>query len=621
MEKDIVVCSGELDLMCSPEEISMRTETRQVDKFEFRPDSTVDPEKCLKKYQRSSADKRYLPSEIRTVGACLRSVEYLLSKVLDFDVFPKPGFGESCYSADFFDVYSFLRDRLRAVRVDLHVSNCVGDPKFVLLHEICLRFELLSLFLLWGRDFGADDRKFDLHMSLTALSQTIDPLTNAYQQTDIVHANQPEITAYILLLSLTSRGGSMQFKSHFVKQPKRVKEHPQVLFAFRICVAFYAGNWAEVLAGFRSANFLSACAMLPIINRVRASVLWRMVRTNRPFFVRDGPMPVPRPERLNRLELQSGLVFEQDFDLCFEFLKFHGLDVHSDVCCLPPRQLSRNPIRWWLSSNEWIQRGGRPGVSNYVWNDLFAAKLGEEVGDICPPESSLFPKRVEPSLTRKYTQTRREIVTGTSTRKLVAHPTFSAQGSFAFEPHPTQSNVFVAQKSVPVQNSLPIIHQNTAAQPLVLPTSAGVSLFPTSGVSLFPTSGVVQPPLFVTASPTAPNATTQHMALAVPVEIPETPVVNKRDRDSPPVAAKPIKRYVLPSQSSDFDLLAAQLAQVCIQPLSVSEPLTKPPTEVTRELEMTKLRTKFIALKCLREWRAVREDRNKWFVKHPTRIS
>merc|ERR1719478_965793 len=107
-------------------------------------------------------------------------MEYLMTEVLDFDILPKPEF--AIKEIPYIEVYSFLRDRTRAVRVDLHLQQprSTTQRTFIETHEVCLRFEILSMFLLRST-CGANPEKYDEKLGMKAISQTIEPLLNAYK--------------------------------------------------------------------------------------------------------------------------------------------------------------------------------------------------------------------------------------------------------------------------------------------------------------------------------------------------------------------------------------------------------------------------------------------------------
>jgi len=73
----------------------------------------------VKKYQRSSADKKYKAEDIRTLSACWNSVFYLFTDVVNLDIkSPKLESGNWKYwfkdsKVPYLQIYSFIRDRIR----------------------------------------------------------------------------------------------------------------------------------------------------------------------------------------------------------------------------------------------------------------------------------------------------------------------------------------------------------------------------------------------------------------------------------------------------------------------------------------------------------------------------
>lgn len=107
---------------------------------------------------------------------------FLMENVLEADLRSKSTPSNSPFAIteiSFAQVYSYLHDRCRAVRVDLHLQQPWSSQTeaFVTCHEYCLRFEVLSRFLCRAKDaFPSDER-----LALQAISQTIDPLLAAYR--------------------------------------------------------------------------------------------------------------------------------------------------------------------------------------------------------------------------------------------------------------------------------------------------------------------------------------------------------------------------------------------------------------------------------------------------------
>merc|ERR1719265_1612344 len=103
-----------------------------------------------------------------------------MTEILDFDQNPKPEYAVT--NVPYIEVYSFMRDRTRAVRVDLHLQQPRSTTQrcYVETHECCLRFEMLTIFLLnrlEGQKKGSDSatEKYDPKLGLKAISQTIEP--------------------------------------------------------------------------------------------------------------------------------------------------------------------------------------------------------------------------------------------------------------------------------------------------------------------------------------------------------------------------------------------------------------------------------------------------------------
>jgi hypothetical protein len=608
---------GELDSMCSIPEAQLRMETRQVDKFEISSDGS----KFVKKYQRSSADKKYLPNEIRTESACWNSIEYLLSNVLDFDTNPKPGFSEQCHSAKFFDIYSFLRDRLRAIRVDLHVQNNLTSPIFIQVHEYCLRFELVSIFRLWGKATETE-KKFDIHLTLTALSQTIDPLTNAYSARRKMYADkgetvpdslveiEAEITEYILLLSLTSRS-SKQFKTHYLKQPVEIQT--KIGKTYWLCCDYFSGRYGRFLAQFESLEFLSMCAVVPVLAISRTALLWRMVRTNRPFFMRRDPTgvaitPAPRPEKIDTILLAKKFALSPS-SLC-EFFTFHGLITDDSACYLPPRQLTRNPIQWWFGTTEWINstHDERAAQNIFTWDprlvEQFQTKIGEDAGDDRVPERTELGQHPEPYLETTFAKS------GKSMKQIVVGQKFMEETTKRNSPKSIRISVPpLAPPAAPPVFSPPVF---TLKPPSPKPVRPAIPIEPLQVLPKRPRESNTPPT----------SARRKQKEEPIPPALVEIPEI------APPVVYSPPE---LPDMPSGFDFLANALAGISISQ-DDGEAETKSPVgslEVStharlvmdeiaegiqhmREVSISQQRRKFVALKCLAAWRDEVAEMRRW---------
>lgn len=89
---------------------------------------------------------------------------FLMDLVLEADLNEGETFA---ITPSFMQIYSYLHDRCRAVRVDLHLQQPWSSQTaaFVTCHEYCLRFEIFARFLFakdakngggWGKISGRD---------------------------------------------------------------------------------------------------------------------------------------------------------------------------------------------------------------------------------------------------------------------------------------------------------------------------------------------------------------------------------------------------------------------------------------------------------------------------------
>jgi len=344
---------GALSEMCSREEAREREMTRQLDKFEWKKgtdprNAEVNLAIATKKYQRSSADKAYRPQDVRTLEACWRTMEFLMAEILDFDspTKPKAQFWQFAPQAvPFIEVYSYLRDRTRSCRVDLHLQQprSTTQRTFIETHECCLRFEMLSFYLLTGESGGSTE-KYDEKLGLKAISQTIEPLLNAYQAVrdkqlaksilaevmggmdlggddaegeEFYSGAELAVHRYIILLLVSFSPEGLL--THLAKLSREVLAHPLVSFAIQAWAAFQTDDYGRFLRCYRTADFLTALAMKGLADLARLRALWLLVRT----------YPQPVGDRLSLSRMKNHLAFASDAH-ARSFLAFHGVRVVED---------------------------------------------------------------------------------------------------------------------------------------------------------------------------------------------------------------------------------------------------------------------------------------------------
>jgi len=340
---------GALSDMCSREEAREREMTRQLDKLEWKKGTDpkmpeVNLQLATKKYQRSSADKAYRSQDVRNLEACWRTMEFLMTEILDFDKNPKPAF--AVQKLPYIEVYSYLRDRTRSCRVDLHLQQprSTVQRTFIETHECCLRFEMLSLFLLQGESGGSTE-KYDEKLGLKAISQTIEPLLNAYQaveekkltksilaeamgglafgepdddEEEYSSPFEPSVHRYIVLLLMAF--APEELLTHLAKLSRETLSHPLVGFATQAYAAFRTEDYGRFLRLYRTADFLTAIAMSGVADLARLRCLWILMRT----------YCTPVGDKLTLARLCNILAFASETH-AKSFLAFHGVKVENDA--------------------------------------------------------------------------------------------------------------------------------------------------------------------------------------------------------------------------------------------------------------------------------------------------
>merc|ERR1719399_1651966 len=104
---------------------------------------------------------------------------------MDLDLQPNTALftGEAC-KAGASEIYSYLRDRLRSIRVDLQVQGLIddGDAVSVRVHTCCLRFELLFNAVLHGEADIKGKRSHDIGMVRKQFGLLLEAQKESYTQ-------------------------------------------------------------------------------------------------------------------------------------------------------------------------------------------------------------------------------------------------------------------------------------------------------------------------------------------------------------------------------------------------------------------------------------------------------
>ncbi|CAK9069125.1 unnamed protein product [Durusdinium trenchii] len=286
---------GSLREKCSAEEAQSRQRERLLDPLEWRKGCSlqrpeVDFSLATKKYQRSSAGKEFLPEEVRPPDICLETMDFLMDSVLDADDAQDGLDGLFAVTPSLPQIYSYLHDRCRAVRMDLHLQQPWSSrtQEFVTCHEYCLRFEALSRFLFSQRlkttnaqrgDAGATPSDhYDERLGLQAISQTIDPLLAAYQQAreeGTPFENEPFVQRLVILLLLATSPDALP--AHLAALDRRLVGHPLVREAIEATGHFLSGHYVRFLR-FAASDLWASLVLVDLADLARVRLLWLRAR-------------------------------------------------------------------------------------------------------------------------------------------------------------------------------------------------------------------------------------------------------------------------------------------------------------------------------------------------------
>ncbi|CAD7922998.1 unnamed protein product [Amoebophrya sp. A120] len=317
---------GELTSKCSRQEAELRTETKQLSKFEVTKGSnsmlegTADYNLCVKQYQRSAAERTYEAEDLRTFDALHMSAQFMWEYVLDADENPKPIFSSLAVDASTKEVYGFLRNRCRGIRVDYQTQQPLSfyQPSSLLFHEQNLRSELLFFLLLHHEDSKLGEA--DLGPFLESVSQCADPLTQIYrkwlEQSDgeICRSTMPFMTRLMICWLCWDATKVCEYE---MKLEDCLLESPLVQWAVSAVSSFQTRDYSGFLQEYYGqADLLTAVALSQPANYARLMVLMQLCKC---FNERMW-------EQVSIANLMRQLVLP-DFESCCFFVQHFGLEL------------------------------------------------------------------------------------------------------------------------------------------------------------------------------------------------------------------------------------------------------------------------------------------------------
>lgn len=270
-------------LMCSEEECQDRQACMEISEWEATPETfhkspkyrTMDPCLAVSKYRRSAAGtKQRTPRRLNQLQETWKHLRHIiLHQTLHAKQSPRP----------LASTVSFLDDRIRAIQVDLVVSQQVsGDLQIQL-----VRYQLVALYLLAGVSRQIFEPKFAKQAFMTALV--------AYWNDDSGEQNDDEILCYTTLCHVAAsisteswaEGGTAL--ATYRQYASKNKEYPKFALALKIAAAVHLEHYyiaLKLLAD--NASSLCRLCMAPCLNRLRWLCLERY---NKAFMKREKLSP------------------------------------------------------------------------------------------------------------------------------------------------------------------------------------------------------------------------------------------------------------------------------------------------------------------------------------------
>lgn len=232
---------GKCYTFCPEFESIDRQLRKDINKFEIVP---------IKKYQRSAAGKtKAFPEDIRPINILYDVTTYLLSILNPVEaekVYENCTFRESFKTLykdlEFtYELYKFIEDRLRAVKLDIAAQSASCDTTIVILERI-VRFYIVFNHLIYSY------HEFDLYLHFNQLSRTLADLVEIYRKRSI---KSTEFSNYYILTN--------------IKDPELFDVNGifDKSLSNEMLIAYHQKNYNTIFKIFKQFDYLSKCLFLP----------------------------------------------------------------------------------------------------------------------------------------------------------------------------------------------------------------------------------------------------------------------------------------------------------------------------------------------------------------------
>ncbi|CAJ0959706.1 unnamed protein product, partial [Mesorhabditis belari] len=250
--------------LCPEKERYVRIVQKRLSIYECDQYGKLIPPKAVKEYARSAADQeRPLPHELRDGQILEKSMEYLLTTVVDSN--PRPDQLTSWYD--------FLWSRTRAIRKEI-TQQMMVEPKSVSIVQRCARFHIFASYALCTLEMG----EFNQNMNTENIGKSLQTLRHLYEdlaKRGIGCREEAEFRSYDIMMHLDDTNTTNQALSY----RKEVRESEHVRLALQLATSLQNGNYARFFRLLKTrASFLQICACHRYFDRVRANAYRVMVK-------------------------------------------------------------------------------------------------------------------------------------------------------------------------------------------------------------------------------------------------------------------------------------------------------------------------------------------------------
>lgn len=209
---------------------------------------------------------------VRTPAALVQTSYYLLNDLMDLDTTEKRLHGDQ-RPFKFNEIYSFVRDRLRAVNTDFNVQHIKDGTEYINCLEQSVRFHILSAYEL--AHFPAEE--FNPKQNNDFIDKCLISLLYAYSGCKSTN-NQEELMGYYIMSLFDDE---LKMMNVCKRLPRQIQESQSISFALRAFCQYNRGDYVGFFSLIGQATYLQACLLHRYFGEVRLKALKMMRKSMR----------------------------------------------------------------------------------------------------------------------------------------------------------------------------------------------------------------------------------------------------------------------------------------------------------------------------------------------------